>query len=114
MPSFSAAEAEWKSYWWILLTQLRGHGGGDESVGPVDESPGEEREEDVGGVAGVVLRGPVHRRDRTPVVHQPGHGDIVDMLENKSTKFRGTQFLEKASTPSWGYHHSHLKNLRRI
>ena len=92
----SAAEAEWKSYCWILLTQLRGDGGGDESVGPVDESPGEEREEDVGGVAGVVHRGPVHRRDRTPVVHQP-----IDMRDVKiSTIFRGTQYLEKASTPS--------------
>ena len=86
---------------WILLTQLCGDGGGDESVGPVDESPGEEREEDVGGVAGVVHRGPVHRRDRTPVVHQPGCGDIVDMRDVKiSTIFRGTQYLEKASTPS--------------
>ena len=61
-----------EDYWWILLlTQLCGDGGGDESVGPVDESAGEEREEDVGGVARVVHRGPVHRRDRTPVVHQP-------------------------------------------
>ena len=45
------------------LTQFSGHRGGYESVGTVDEDPGEAEHHDVPGEAGVVHWNPLHQQE---------------------------------------------------